>query len=541
MNKQNNKLALSVLAALTAGIALIYTLIMYHDIIFAVAGMSVLFLVTAYILTQNIITFTTMRNKSMSVQIKNMVDDLSSQLENMSSTQAQIGKATYLFTRQTARAVTILEGNYTESQEALYKNLAFLSSAQNKATKLMIKYDQNNTMKLISTMKEIRNQLSETMVQGFDQITPNNDEVIATLQTIVDYLNSQSNEMDQTMGLQLDKVARELQNISSNIQKVQLSAQNMMQAIPEQTVLQTQPVQVEEAPVMEQVPAKEPGTEPLPESMAADITDTDDILMTEANGETDNTLMTVTIDEADNTITNDAAGEVPYSDNTSPISSDETATEADLTATSETPVSEPVNASPVSDNPNKQLSADEIAALFAATAPSPAKTENEPATKNPINIDDAIQEEEPFTPTFTVVGKSTKDEPEKERQEADSTEENVTAAETEISLPDREDDPNKQLSADEIAALFAAADPAPKKTAKAEEPVDTAPDAADPNKQLSADEIAALFAAAEPAPKAEEPVKEEPKAEPVDLTPVSDDPNKQLSPDEIAALFAQMG
>lgn len=502
MNKQNNKLALSVLAALTAGIALIYTLIMYHDIIFAVAGMSVLFLVTAYILTQNIITFTTMRNKSMSVQIKNMVDDLSSQLENMSSTQAQIGKATYLFTRQTAKAVTILEGNYTESQEALYKNLAFLSNAQNKATKLMIKYDQNNTMKLISTMKEIRNQLSETMVQGFDQITPNNDEVIATLQTIVDYLNSQSNEMDQTMGLQLDKVARELQNISSNIQKVQLSAQNMMQAIPGQTILQTQPMQVEEAPVMEQVPAEEPDTEPLPESMASDITDTDDILMTEANG------------EADNTITDEATDEVPYSDNVKPISS---------------------------DNPNKQLSADEIAALFAATAPSPTKAENEPATKNPMDIDDTIQKEEPFTPTFTVVGKSTKDEPEKERQAADSTEENVTAAETEISLPDPEDDPNKQLSADEIAALFAAADPAPKRTAKEEEPVDTAPDAADPNKQLSADEIAALFAAAEPAPKAEEPVKEEPKAEPVDLTPVSDDPNKQLSPDEIAALFAQMG
>ena len=56
----------------------------------------------------------------------------------------------------------------------------------------------------------------------------------------------------------------------------------------------------------------------------------------------------------------------------------------------------------------------------------------------------------------------------------------------------------------------------------------------DPNKQLSPDEIAALFAQAS-APAAE-PAKE---PEPVAVTPVSDDPNKQLSPDEIAALFAQ--
>ncbi|MGN0153628.1 MAG: hypothetical protein ACI4A3_04205, partial [Lachnospiraceae bacterium] len=201
MHKDDNKLALSVLATLISGIALIYTLIMFHNIIFAVAGMSLLFIITAYILTQNLIAFSNMRNKSLNVQLKNCIDDISNQLEAMNGAQSQLGKATYLYTRQAAQAVATLENNYTESQEALYKNLASLSNAQNKATKLMIKYDQNNTTKLIATIKDMRNHLSETMIQGFDQIQPNNDEIVSVLEDIVAYLKSQPNNMDQTLGL----------------------------------------------------------------------------------------------------------------------------------------------------------------------------------------------------------------------------------------------------------------------------------------------------------------------------------------------------
>lgn len=64
----------------------------------------------------------------------------------------------------------------------------------------------------------------------------------------------------------------------------------------------------------------------------------------------------------------------------------------------------------------------------------------------------------------------------------------------------------------------------------------------DPNKQLSPDEIAALFASvndltgsSEPEPEPVEEVVEEAPPQ-----PVNDDPNRQLSPDEIAALFASM-
>ena len=112
-------------------------------------------------------------------------------------------------------------------------------------------------------------------------------------------------------------------------------------------------------------------------------------------------------------------------------------------------------------------------------------------------------------------------------------------------------DPNKQLSADEIAALFASmpdngADNTPEPvveepTPVVEEPTPAAPkpDLSDPNKQLSPDEIAALFASMtdEVTDSAPQPaVEETPKAPEVDLS----DPNRQLSPDEIAALFSSM-
>ena len=118
-------------------------------------------------------------------------------------------------------------------------------------------------------------------------------------------------------------------------------------------------------------------------------------------------------------------------------------------------------------------------------------------------------------------------------------------------------DPNRQLSADEIAALFAGANAGVAEPEPASEPelvVEPAPateDAAadtansDPNRQLSADEIAALFAGAnagagekESASKPE-PVEPPASAPEPENAPVVDlnNTNRNLTPDEIAALF----
>lgn len=507
MNKQDNKLAVSVVATLTAGITLIYTLIMYRTIIFAVAGVSALFLITAFILTQNIIAFVTMKNKSMNVHIKNCIGDISNQLETMNGIQTQLGKATFLYTRQAAQKVTTLENNYTESQEALYKNLAALSSIQNKATKLMIKYDQNNTNKLISSIKDMRNTLSETMINGFDQIQPDNTEVVATLESIVDYLKSQANSGDQALGMQLSNLAHELQNISNSIQRVQIPATGMVQPAPFATM---PPVAAQSAAtnMTDESSMMEELLNSFPPAAAPE--QTEEVPAMEEMLSEEMPMMETSVPEEIPVMEDSVPEEMPIMEEAVPeeipAMEEEIAQEAPVT--------------PIADKgANDMLNPDEIAALFASADPAPKKVE-EPAAEEP-------EEEEPFKPTFTVVGKS------------DET--------TETSVPtlaDIPDDPNKQLSPDEIAALFASADPAPKK-APAPEPIPAAP-AEDPNKQLSPDEIAALFAAADPAPKKEdEPTVEEKEMDAALASatpaPVSDDPNKQLSPDEIAALFASMG
>ena len=513
MNKPENKLAFSVLATLTTGIALIYTFIMFHRILFAVVGVSILFLITAYILVQNIVAYITMRNKSMNVQIKNYIDDISQQIETMNGAQSKLGKATYLYTRQAAEKVSTLENNYAESQAALYKNLSTITNTQNKATKLMIKYDLNNTTKLISTIKDMRNHLSETMVQGFDQIQPNNDDVVAVLNDIVSYLKSQPQQMNQGLSIQLNNVAHELQNISTSIQQVQVPAGTpQVQTMADPAYADTK--QTEDIPTDHMIP--EDIAEDIPEAAVSEDISTIDTLATTETVSTEKPVI--------ESIPKEPVAEfIPEE----PVA--ESIPEEAVTNTTESQD----NLGIEGKSSNDMLSADEIAALFAAADPTPKKEES---------VTEENEDAEPFTPTFTVVGKST--------ETAEETEE-LTDNVTPITSTEPADDPNRQLSADEISALFAAADPAPKK----EEPVATetpvTPANDDPNRQLSPDEIAALFAASEPTPKSDEEARlEEQKMDEAlaaqttaapTVTPVSDDPNKQLTPDEIAALFASLG
>ena len=78
-----------------------------------------------------------------------------------------------------------------------------------------------------------------------------------------------------------------------------------------------------------------------------------------------------------------------------------------------------------------------------------------------------------------------------------------------------------------------------------EEPVVVAPeiDLSDPNKAMSPDDIAALFASMTGGDATEEPVEEEivePEVEDIPPMPDLSDPNRAMTPDEIAALIANL-
>lgn len=188
----------------------------------------------------------------------------------------------------------------------------------------------------------------------------------------------------------------------------------------------------------------------------------------------------------------------------------------------------------------------------------------------PVVEEATIVEPEPEPePVAVIEPEPVIEAPEPVVEPSPAAEEAVTEPAAEEAVADTTNsDPNRQLSADEIAALFASAnggtgeaksEPAeevitePVTEVKAE-PVaeETQADvgSSDPNRQLSADEIAALFASANggtgeaesepPAEAVTEPVpevKEEPAKPPVvDLN----NTNRNLTPDEIAALFSSM-
>ena len=149
-------------------------------------------------------------------------------------------------------------------------------------------------------------------------------------------------------------------------------------------------------------------------------------------------------------------------------------------------------------DPNRQLRADEIAALFASANAGATEPESKPAEKvitEPVTETPHVPEPEPVV----ELG------PAAEEAVADTT----------------DSDPNRQLSADEIAALFASAN------AGAPEPE------SEPAEEVITEPVTETPQAPEPEPVSEpEPVK----------SPVVDlnNTNRNLTPDEIAALFSSM-
>ncbi len=162
------------------------------------------------------------------------------------------------------------------------------------------------------------------------------------------------------------------------------------------------------------------------------------------------------------------------------------------------PVAEEAVADTTNSDPNRQLSADEIAALFASANASATEPESEPTEKvitEPVTEAPQAPEPEP------VVESS----PAAEEAVADTT----------------NSDPNRQLSADEIAALFASAN------AGATEPE------SEPAEKVITEPVTEPPHVPEPEPVSE---PEPAKSPVVDLN----NTNRNLTPDEIAALFSSM-
>ena len=370
-------------------------------------------------------------------------------------------------------------------------------NAQKAIAKVVINRNKENADAIMSSNE----QLVETFEQLENRLKESNDFIIESQKNVI-YEN-------------LKDIMEKQQALSDSIKDMEIRLSQAITANPIQFTANVevpkQPTDASQAaPVMEPIP--EPVMEMIPEPVVEEAAT--------AEPEPVAVIEPEPVTEALHVPEPEPVTEAPE-----PVVEPSPAAEEAVTE----PVAEEAVADTTNSDPNRQLSADEIAALFASANGGTGEAESEPA-------------EEVITEPVTEV----KAEPVAEEAQADAG----------------SSDPNRQLSADEIAALFASANGG---TGEAEsEPVTEEAVAdttnSDPNRQLSADEIAALFASAnaggaEPESKpAEEvitePVTEAPQAsepEPVSepepaKPPVVDlnNTNRNLTPDEIAALFSSM-
>lgn len=321
--------------------------------------------------------------------IRKYIDNaVSSLLSKEDDITVKLSKASYVQVRNISDVITRMEDSNAVSSERLERIIKRTTSSSkqnttesiNKALKFLLKYNDANTNKLVASVSTLTSDL-ETLTSLVDKCSEDEraafaEAISALSDDVMQVQNRIASMSSKISGLSVDAV--------SNVSKDSLD-------IFEETV------DMENLPEFEDfMDTADDQEDNLEFATDDEITDADEVSVEEA------------IEAAAK------ADVIPFPSNDEPGSDEKAMTDA---AFAEVP--SPVPETNETADPNKQLSPDEIAALFAQATPA---SEPEPEYNEPdISLDDIINDkaEEP-APTAVV-----------------------------------SDDSNKQLSPEEIAALFA--------------------------------------------------------------------------------------
>ncbi len=411
----------------TAMLAWIYCMMEYRDAPIYIITVSIALVISVYALLLAAMNLHSAKEEN----LRRYIDDkVNSVLKGDDSMATKLGKASYIHLKKINTTINRIEDAYAINCDRNEKLLSEINSSTNnaltqsinKAVKVTLKYNELNNNKLLSYLGNLIKDL-----ESFSDLVEkcSEDERVAFAESI----NALSSDIIQ--------VKNRIISMSGRISSISSPSDSDLSEGPKDSL----DIFEEDAPVF------------------------DDILNEPDNMENisdDDNLEYATDDEINNADEETAAA-------------DEISTEAEQPAgDAAASIIDSVPDANVMEDPNKMLSPDDIAALFAAAAPQEASAKEEASAQK---IADVI----PFP----------------NNEETDNPQK---ASEPEIS---EQFDPNKQLSPEEIEALFASAMPdtsAPAEEATPQEntikePEPTAPAvSSDPNKQLSPEEIAALFA-----------------------------------------------
>ena len=525
MNSLYKRIVTIGMVSITALLAWIYCIAAFPDKPVYIAGISLVLVVSVYALLNALTGLHIEKEKTLQTYITQTADDLVSKTleSNHSEETERLAKATYVQLRKSNTMLSNLSENINANHEQSIMAgktqhdvmSKILTDTVNKATKIVVKYGETNTTNLIHAI--------DTMTEQLDELRQLITESTGTSEDVIDYSHILDNINYQI--LELKTAVEGIQSVSVSAAKETTFTTNMP-VVEDTTVASdvaiedssvTSDVAIEDSSVTSDVAVEEPPV-------------ANDEFVIEDSATTENTANTeATVDMGMSGLLDQAAIDALI--NGSAAADD-----------AEVPVEEPLVDRPVSEDSNKKLSDDEIAALFAAAAAP--KTEPEPVaemskTEEVVSPDNNIEDANRKLSPEEIAALFAASQDERRALSDDDFKVNEHPEAMDHNLIDAllgldEDETDTKL-ADVIP--FPSANSTEESDNDISEAIASEPVSEDPNKKLSDDEIAALFAAATAPKKEPEPVKE---PEPI-ATPVSEDSNKKLSDDEIAALFASMG
>lgn len=363
----------------------VYCMAEYRESPAYIIIVSLALVVSVYALLLALMDLHSAKEEDIRKYIDNAVSSLLSKEDDIT---VKLSKASFVQVRNISDVITRMEESNAVSSERLERIIKRTTSSSkqnttesiNKALKFLLKYNDSNTNKLVASVNTLTSDL-EALTSLVDKCSEDEraafaEAISALSDDVMQIQNRIASMSSKISGLSVDAV--------SNVSKDSLDI-------------------FEEAVDMENLPeyedlmeADDEQEENLEFATDDEITDADEVSVEEA------------IEAAAK------ADVIPFPSNDEPGSDEKSMTDA---AFAEAP--SPVPETNETADPNKQLSPDEIAALFAQATPA---SEPEPEYNEPdISLDDIINDkaEEP-APTAVV-----------------------------------SDDSNKQLSPEEIAALFA--------------------------------------------------------------------------------------
>lgn len=216
MNKKNKRWIYGAMGFTASLLVLIYCFLSFKSNLILIVSVGLVFLLMTYIMLNELNRMINMNSKKQSMLLDTRLSELQNGLQTINHENLRLAKATYIMSKRTSEALASVEDLLAESTDETSTLIKQSIIAQNKAAKVMIKYNDVNTNKIISSQGE--KSCSSTMKETAKQL---NESSQALLQSINE-IENQYNKIRDILDSKLTQTNLELHAISENITQMTL-------------------------------------------------------------------------------------------------------------------------------------------------------------------------------------------------------------------------------------------------------------------------------------------------------------------------------